>query len=58
MRLKIPLLWLPCLFALLLTGCGPIPRETGAHPDPRTGPNLIIPELLIFGTGRKPEGSV
>ncbi|GHV73834.1 hypothetical protein AGMMS49940_11360 [Spirochaetia bacterium] len=42
MRLKIPLFWLPCFFALLLTRCGPIPREAGTSPDPRTGPNLVI----------------
>ncbi|GHV42685.1 hypothetical protein AGMMS49546_22160 [Spirochaetia bacterium] len=36
------LFWLPCLCAILLTGCGLAPREAAANPDPRTGPNLVI----------------
>ena len=40
--MRIPLFWLCCFIALLLTGCGLIPREAGTSPDPRTGPNLVI----------------
>ncbi|GHU86802.1 hypothetical protein FACS189476_00800 [Spirochaetia bacterium] len=42
MRLKVPLCLLPCLIALLLTGCGQKTSDAGTSPDPRTGPNLVI----------------
>jgi hypothetical protein len=41
-RLKMPLFCLPCLFALLLAGCGPAGRGDAAGPDPRAGPNLVV----------------